>query len=515
VLANRLSVDGATVALLEAGPRDRNPLIHMPAGYVALMRLGTLDWGYHTEPQANLNGRRLFWPRGRVLGGSSSVNATVYIRGVPSDYDGWAQDGALGWGWADVLPYFKRSQAYQGEGGEHHGRDGPLLVARPGAEHPLAKAWIAGGVEAGYPYCADFNGASQEGFGPIDCTVANGRRASAAACYLRPALSRPNLTVITGARATRVLVQRGRAVGVEYARGRRRLQARAAREVILCGGAVNSPQLLMLSGVGRADDLARAGVTPLHDLPGVGENLQDHLHGIVKQACPLPVSLLKDLQPLGFSRALAAYARNKTGPLAKVGLEALAFVKTRPEAIAPELQYHFVMLLYEDHGRRIDWRRHGYMAYFNMSRPQSRGRITLASADPFAAPRIDPNYLSAPEDVRLLREGVLISRKVFRQPAFDAYRGGELSPGPAVQSDAEIDAHNRATAQSIYHPVGTCRMGRDEMAVVDEACRVRGIERLRVVDASVMPRLISGNTNAPTIMIAEKAADLILDRPAL
>lgn len=510
VLANRLSADPAcSVALLEAGPRDRNPLIHMPAGYLGIMQFGILNWNYYTEPQAELDGRRLYWPRGRVLGGSSAINATVYIRGVPADYDGWAQLGNKGWSWPDVFPYFLRAEGHCGGADAYHADGGPLKVARVPCENPLAEAWIAAGEQAGFPRSHDFNGATQEGFGALDCTVAEGRRASSAACYLTPVLHRPNLTVLTGAHSTRILIEKGRAAGVEYALGRRRHAVHADREVILSAGAVNSPQLLLLSGIGPADELRALGIGCVIDLPGVGKNLQDHLHGAVKHLCPLPVSLYTHLQPGGFARALATYLHSKTGPMAKVGLEALAFVKATAGVEDPDLQYHFVMGLYRDHGRKLI-KRHGFMSYYNASRPESRGEIALRSADPLTAPAIQPNYFRTENDRRLLREGLRISREVFRQRAFDAYRGEELAPGPSVRTDTDIDAYHRQTAETIYHPVGTCRMGPDDMAVVDSRLRVHGIDGLRVADASIMPRLVSGNTNAPTIMIAEKAVDLML-----
>ncbi len=512
VIANRLSVDPhITVCLLEAGPADKNFLIHMPAGYAALMKLGWVDWKYHTEPQAELNGRRLFWPRGKVLGGSSSINAMVYIRGVPSDYDTWAQLGNRGWSWDDMRPYFKSSEAYIGEADDHHGDSGPLGVSRPGVKGELSKAWIEGGRQAGYPYTPDFNGVQQEGFGPIDCTTANGRRSSAAVAYLRPALSRPNLTLITKAQATRVILEKGKAVGVEYAQKKRRFEVRASREVILCGGAINSPQLLLLSGIGPADEIAAHGINPLLDLPGVGKNLQDHLHGAIKVNATKPVSLYSVVKTTALPRHVIHYLFTHRGPCATMGLEALAFLKSRPEVIAPDLEYHFAPVLYADHGRIIlKW--HGYMAYYNMQRPQARGQITLKSADPLAHPAIQPNYFSNEADRRTLRDGFKIAREVFRQPAFDPYRGDEFMPGPEVQTDADIDDYHRATAESIYHPVGSCKMGIDEHAVVDPELRMHGLSGLRVVDASVMPRLISGNTNAATIVIAEKAADMILGR---
>ncbi len=510
VLANRLSADpSVTVVLLEAGPGDKNFLIHMPMGYAALMKTGWVDWGYHTEPQAGMGGRRLYWPRGRVLGGSSSVNAMIYIRGVPSDYDLWAQLGNRGWSWEDVLPYFKKAESYFDGPNEFHGGDGPLKVTRPGVANPLNVAWIEAGQQAGYPYTSDFNGARQEGFGPVDCTISSGRRASAAVCYLRPAIDRPNLTVITKAQATRILTERGRAVGVEYAKKKQRHEIRANREVILSGGAINSPQLLLLSGIGPANEIAQHGLRPVHNLPGVGKNLQDHLHGGIKCTCSAPVSLYSVLKPSALARHVPYYLLTGKGPASAMAVEVLSFVKTRPEVLAPDLQYHFVPVLYADHGR-IMIHRHGFMGYYNMQRPEARGEITLKSADPLAHPAIQPNYLQNETDLRTLRDGLKILRDVFRQKAFQPYGGEEFVPGPEVQTDAEIDHYHRASAKSLYHPVGGCKMGQDDMAVVDETLRVRGVEALRVVDASIMPRLISGNTNAPTIMIAEKAAAMIL-----
>ena len=510
VLANRLSADpSVTVALLEAGPGDKNFLIHMPMGYAALMKTGWVDWGYHTEPQAGMGGRRLYWPRGRVLGGSSSVNAMIYIRGVPSDYDLWAQLGNQGWSWENVLPYFKKAESYFDGASEFHGGDGPLKVTRPGVANPLNVAWIEAGQQAGYPYTADFNGARQEGFGPVDCTISGGRRASAAVCYLRPAIDRPNLTVITKAQATRILMERGRAVGIEYAKKKQRNEIRANREVILSGGAINSPQLLLLSGIGPANEISQHGLRPVHNLPGVGKNLQDHLHGGVKCTCSAPVSLYSVLKPSALARHVPYYLLTGKGPASAMALEALSFVKTRPEVAAPDLQYHFVPVLYADHGR-IMIHRHGFMGYYNMQRPEARGEITLKSSDPLAHPAIQPNYLQNETDLRTLRDGLKILRDVFRQKAFEPYGGEEFAPGPQVRTDAEIDHYHRTSAESLYHPVGACKMGQDDMAVVDETLRVRGVEALRVVDASIMPRLISGNTNAPAIMIAEKAAAMIL-----
>ncbi len=510
VMASRLSADPSIkVALLEAGPADKNFLIHMPIGYAALMKTGWVDWGYETEPQANLNGRRLFWPRGKVLGGSSAINAMVYIRGVPSDYRTWAQLGNRGWSWDEVLPYFKKAETYLPGPNAHHGGDGPLRVSRPGVEGALNKAWIEAGLQAGYPYTDDFNGVSQEGFGPIDCTYANGRRSSAAASYLRPALSRRNLTVLTRAQATKILITNGRATGVEYAQRPARKILRAEREIILCGGTINSPQLLLLSGIGPADEIAVQGIKAIHDLPGVGKNLQDHLHGAIKHDCTQPVSLYTVAKPSALARHIVYYLMTGRGPAAVSGLETLAFLKSRPGLDAPDLEYHFAPALYGDHGRELIYR-HGYMGYYNLQRPVSRGTITLKSADPLVHPAIQPNYLESEEDFRVLRDGFKMLRDLFAQAAFDPYRGDEFVPGPLVRTDAQIDAYHRATAETIYHPAGTCKMGHDAMAVVDDRLRVRGLDGLRVVDASIMPRLVSGNTNAPTIMIAEKAAEFIL-----
>jgi choline dehydrogenase len=515
VLANRLSADSTVkVLLLEAGGRDTNPFIHMPAGYVALMQSGAVDWGYHTEPQKHLNARPLFWPRGKVLGGSSSVNAMVYIRGCQSDYDTWRQLGNTGWSYADCLPYFRRAESYEVRPDEFHGSVGPLHVTRPSIRNPLSRAWVEAGQQAGYPFNDDFNGATQEGFGPLDATISQGRRFSAATAYLKPALARSNLVVITKAQTTRILFEGNCAVGVEFVQHKQVQQAHATREVILSGGAINSPQLLQLSGIGEGDALRRHGIKPIIELKGVGRNLQDHLHSMVKWDCKQPITLYNNIKPLGAMKALAQYYLFKSGPSTTPGLEALAFVKSRPEAADPDLQYHFVMALYNDHGREIV-PRHGFMSYFNLSRPESRGSVTLRSADPLAHPLIDPNYLSAENDIKVLRAGLKISRDVVGQRALDPFRGAEFAPGPEVRTDAQIDAYIRQNSETLYHPVGTCKMGMDNQAVVDDRLRVHGVKCLRVVDASVMPRLVSGNTNAPTIMIAEKAADMILGRTAL
>lgn len=516
VLANRLSeVPENQVVLLEAGGKDSNPFIHMPAGYLALMKSGSVDWHYHTDPQPHLDNRVLFWPRGKVLGGSSSINGMVYIRGHASDYDMWAQLGNRGWSFADCLPYFIRSEGRQLGADDYHGADGPLRTSRlPELTHPLTRAWFEAGKQAGYPATDDFNGAEQEGFGPVDSTIADNKRASVARCYLHPVMNRPNLTVITKALASRILVEGGRAVGVEYIKGGQVHTLRAEREVILAGGAINSPQLLQLSGIGDGDQLHSLGIKVEHELKGVGQNLQDHLACGVKQRCTQPISFLKHTKPLGATAAFIQYVLTRTGPATSHGLEAMAFLKSQTDLVAPDLQFFFVLLIYGDHGRKIV-NEHGFMAYFNIARPESRGSIMITSADPLKHPAIRPNYLQAPEDVRNMRDGIRVGREIIAQKAFDPYRGEEYAPGSRATSDAAIDSYIRQSCETIYHPVGTCKMGSDPLAVVDDQLRVHGLEGLRVIDASIMPRLVSGNTNAPTVMIAEKGADFILGRQPL
>ncbi|WP_029075876.1 choline dehydrogenase [Kaistia adipata] len=510
VLANRLSADPSTsVILIEAGGRDSNPFIHMPAGYRQLMISGAVDWGYHTVPQKHCCGRSFQWPRGKVLGGSSSVNGMVYIRGHASDYDGWAQMGNRGWSYSDVLPYFKRAENWELGEDEFHGGSGPLHTSRVHDFHPLARAWLEAGVQAGYPRNPDVNASSQEGFGPLDSTIKNGRRASTAYCYLKPALSRPNLKVITRALASRVLIVGGRAVGVEYVRNGRTEVVRADAEVILAGGAINSPQLLQLSGVGDGDHLRSVGIRTVQELPGVGQNLSDHVATEIQQQCTQPISLLRELKPLNVAKALVRYALTRSGPIAHPGIQAVGFVKTRPDLVAPDIQYHFIMIMYGEHGKTLH-ELHGYQPLINVQRPESVGTVLIRSSDPTKHPEIDPNYLAAEEDVRVLRDGIKICRDVLTQKAFDPYRGTEVSPGRDVRTDAQIDDYVRRSAHTQYHPVGTCKMGIDAMAVVDAKLKVHGLEGLRVIDASVMPKMVSANTNAATIMIAEKGADMIL-----
>ena len=515
VLANRLSADSSVrVTLLEAGGWDTSPMIRMPAGYFQLMKTGQLDWGYHTEPQKHLDGRRLFWPRARVVGGSSCVNGMIYIRGHASDYDHWAELGNTGWSYDECLPYFKRSEGWHGGGeSEYHGTDGPLNTSRHGIEHPLSRAFVAAGLEAGYPSTTDFNGSQQEGFGPCDSTLdlngSKAARSSASYSYIHPIKDRKNLHIVTNALASRVIIEGGRARGVEYVQGGKTLRVMADREVLLCGGTINSPQLLQLSGIGDPQHLRELGIAVTAAVPGVGMNLQDHLALGLKQRSSQPISMLPMVSPLRAALALTRYMVTGGGPAAYHGVEALAFVKTSPQLPAADLQYHFMMIMYDDHGRNII-PEHGFMPYFNIARPRSRGTVRIASTDPTQHPLIQPNYFEDPDDMRVMREGIRISRDIVSQRAFDPYRGTEYAPGANVKTDQQIDDYLRAKIESIYHPVGTCKMGNDDMAVVDDRLRVKGVESLRIVDASIMPTLVTGNTNAPTIMIAEKAAEFIL-----
>jgi len=516
VLANRLSADPAVeVLLVEAGGRDKSLMIHMPAGIPALLgKPNPHNWYYDTEGQLHLNNRRLYWPRGRGWGGSSSINGMIYIRGHARDYDRWRQLGLEGWSFADVLPYFKLAEANENGADDFHGGAGPLHVSNGRSANPLFRAFVEAGQESGHPYTADFNGTAQEGFGPYQLTIRDGRRWSAAKAYLHPAIERPNLTIESLAHVSRVLFEGTRAVGIEYVQKKQAIKARANREVILSGGAVNTPQLLMLSGIGDADVLKRFGIPVQADLKGVGKNLQDHLDCSIQYECSQPITLYSQANPLSAAKTGLQYLLFGTGLATGQGLEAGAFLKSRPDLETPDLQLHFIAALMFDHTRRkAD--RHGFMAHVCQLRPESRGYVSLKSADPLMPPLIQPNYLEAEEDRRALREGVKLTREVFSQSAFDPYRGPELMPGAHVQKDEQIDAFIRRTAETIYHPVGSAKMGKGADAVVDAQLRVYGVEGLRVVDASVMPDLVSGNTNAPTIMIAEKAADMMLGRPPL
>jgi choline dehydrogenase len=514
VLANRLSAEpGISVLLIEAGPRDRTWKIHMPAALTYNLSGDKYNWAYETEKQPHMDGRRLYWPRGKVLGGSSSLNAMVYVRGHALDYDRWAGNDLPEWSYAHVLPYFKRAEACARGGDSYRGSAGPLHVSRGAMRNPLFAAFIASGQQAGYPFTDDMNGFQQEGFGAMDMTIHRGRRWSAASAYLRPALARPNLTVLVEAHATRLLLENRRATGVEFRQCGRPHTARARREVILSGGAINSPQLLLLSGIGPADELRGHGIPVALDLPGVGRNLQDHLELYVQYECTQPITLHLVENPLTRVRIGLEWFLFKSGLATSAHLEAGAFIRRNDEVPHPDLQLHFLPSLVNDHGRQKIGR-HAFQAHVGPMRPTSAGHVRLRSADPATHPEIQPCYLATAQDRREMRDAVKLTRDIFAQPAFAPYRGAEIQPGPAVRSDAEIDAFVRAKSDSAYHPSCTCKMGDDAMAVVDGRLRVHGIEALRVVDASIMPSVVSGNLNAPTIMIAEKAADMILGREA-
>lgn len=511
VLASRLSEDpNARVTLLEAGGPDSHFLYRMPAGFFALMKTGKGNWNYESLPQPGLDGRRMYFPRGKVLGGSSAINGLVVSRGNRGDYDRWAQMGNRGWSYQDCLPHFRRIETFTGGDPAVRGLDGPVTVTRTplDAMNPIAAAWIEAGRQAGYPFNPDVNAGDPLGMAQMQGNYADGERHSASARYLRPALGRPNLTVLTGALASRIVVKGGRAVGVEFIRKGRVAFIAADREVILSGGAVNSPQLLQLSGIGAPADIAPHGIPVIHELPGVGRNLQDHLAISVKQRITRPHSLLSGLRPLAMARALGQYLLLRSGPTTVSALEAWAHLKSHADMEYPDLQIYCVPLMYNDHGRDVI-REEGFMATLNGSRPASRGTVRIRSADPMAPPDIDPRYLTDTDDLRVLRAGIRLARHIIGQPAFQPFRGSEYAPGSGVTSDAELDAYIRANATTLYHPVGTCKMGDDPLAVVDRELKVRGLAGLRVVDASIMPDLVSGNTNFPTMMIAEKAADMI------
>jgi choline dehydrogenase len=508
VLANRLSArPELRVLLLEAGGADRHPLIHMPAGIVMLLGNRLINWRYRTEPEPALDERRLFWPRGRLLGGSSSINAMCYTRGHPQDYDEWAAATTSEWSYAGVLPYFLRSEDHQGGASAYHGTGGPLAVESLRFRNPLSEVFVEAGVAAGLPRNPDFNGQRQEGVGFYEVTQRNGRRCSAATAFLKPVRARRNLTVHTDALVTRILFSGSRAVGVEYRHGTELLQVRAECEVLLSAGTIGSPQLLLLSGIGPAAELEALGIRVTANRAEVGHNLQDHLDFCTVNRCSRPITY-------DYTRAQALivglrYFLTHSGPGVSNIAEAGAFVRTAlaPDA-RPDVQLHFVPAQLDDHGRnRLPG--HGFTVHACVLRPASRGVITLRSSRPEDRPRIAARYLSAPGDLTVLLEGMRLSREIIAASPFAPFRGAEVFPGETLTTSEELTAIVRRKAETIYHPVGSCRMGRDEAAVVDSELKVRGVEALRVVDASVMPRLIGGNTNAPTMMIAEKAAELL------
>ena len=520
VLANRLSEDAdVRVLLLEAGPMDHNLFIHMPSGFAYPMANPRYTWQYESEPEPFMNGRRIHCPRGRVIGGSSSINGMVYIRGHALDYDGWAGNFGLDdWTYAHCLPYFRKSETRAKGGDAYRGDSGPLHVSTGACENPLYNAFIEAGVQAGYARTEDMNGYRQEGFGPMDMTVHQGRRWSTAMAYLRPALQRDNLRLMTGVWTTRILFEGSRempeAVGVEAVVDGQLTQLRARREVVLCGGAINSPQLLQLSGIGDPALLDPLGIAVVAARKGVGENLQDHLETYVQYACKEPITLYSAVNPLVKATIGLEWMLFQTGLGATNHFESGGFIRSEAGVQHPDLQYHFLPMAVRYDGN-APATGHGFQAHVGPMRPTSRGHVRVRSARPTDAPEIVFNYMSTAQDRKEMRAAIRLTREVFAQPAFDRYRGAELSPGPAVQSDAEIDAHIRASAETAYHPSCSCRMGTDDMAVVDGAARVHGVQSLRVVDASIMPAVVSGNLNVPTIMMAEKLADVIRNRRPL
>jgi len=517
VLAHRLTEDPRNkVLLLEAGPASKNPIFTIPmlAG-VAYWHKPT-NWGYLTTPQKNLDNRQIKWPRGRLLGGSSAINGMMYMRGNRADYDHWAQSGCTGWSYDDVLPYFRRSESNPERPDDpFHGQHGPLHVARAKGANPLYPAFLSAGMNEGARPNDDFNGADQEGLGLYDFNIKDGRRVSAATAFLDPIRSRPNLTVWTNAPVARITFDGKRATGVEAAPFGQRQIVTARREVILSGGAINTPQLLQLSGIGPADTLRAAGITPLIDAPEVGRNLQDHLGVYLTYTARNPVTLYGLMRPDRAALGLAAALGLGRGPFTAVPLEAGGFLKTRPDLAIPDIHITFVPGLNLETTQKGQGK-HGFLINFYQLRPDSRGEIAITSPDPATPPRIDPNYLATESDRRVMRDGVRLAARIGDNPSLAQHRKGHLSPTPDdLSTDAAIDAWVRQGANTIFHPVGTARMGSDPGSVTDPQLRVRGVENLRVADASVMPTVVGGNTSAPTMMIAEKAADMIMGRTPL
>jgi choline dehydrogenase len=511
----RLAEAGHSVIVVEFGGTDAGPFIQMPAALSYPMNMRRYDWGFVSEPEPHLGGRRLAVPRGKVLGGSSSINGMVFVRGHARDFDHWAEAGAEGWAYADVLPYFKRMETWHGGASPWRGTDGPLHVTRGPRRNPLYHAFVAAGAEAGFETTADYNGEKQEGFGPMEQTVWMGRRWSTANAYLRPALRTGRVSVLRGF-ARRVVLTEGRATGVEVERGGRVETVSARREVILSASSINTPKLLMLSGVGPAAHLAEHGVPVVADRPGVGGNLQDHLELYVQQECREPITLYKHYNLISKALIGAQWLFLRRGLGTSNQFESAAFVRSRPGVDYPDVQFHFLPLAVRYDGKAAV-RGHGFQAHVGPMRSAARGRVSLASKEPKVAPAIRFNYMDNPADWADFRACVRLTRRIFAQPAFAPYRGREIQPGPDLVTDDEIDGFVREHVESAYHPCGTARMGRrdDPQAVVDPAGRVIGVERLRVADSSIFPRITNGNLNAPSIMAGEKIADAILGRPPL
>lgn len=511
-LAARLSENGSfSVCLIEAGGKDTNPLIHIPFGLSLLSRVKGVGWGYNTAKQSELNNRELYWPRGRTLGGSSSINAMCYIRGDQKDYDDWSKQGAKGWDWKSVLPYFKKSEKQQRGADEFHGDAGPLHVSDLRHVNPLSKSFVKSAAEVGEPVSADFNGSKREGLGFYQVTQEGGQRCSTAKAYLSPARGRQNLTIITQTQVEKILIEDHCAKGIEVTINGVKTRLTADKEVILSGGAINSPQMLMLSGIGPKAHLAEQGIEALVDLPGVGQNLQDHLDAIVQHRCKAREGYAVALSALPmYIKAAFKYLFGRKGLMTSNIAEAGGFTRSQYAEDRADIQYHFLPAVLLNHGRSTAFG-YGYGIHVCCLYPKSRGEIRLRSADPLAPAVIDPRYLTHPDDIKVMVDGVRKARKILASKEFSQYGSWEIGPGPNAQTDEEILAFLRKRAETIYHPIGTCKMGEidDPMTVVDAQLKVKGVKNLRVVDASVMPSLIGGNTNAPTIMIAERAADLI------
>jgi len=515
-MAYRLSEDGRhSVIVIEYGGPDIGPLIQMPAALSFPMNMETYDWGFSTEPEPHIGGRSLVTPRGKVVGGSSSINGMVYVRGHARDYDHWSESGASGWSYADVLPYFKRMENAHGGQEGWRGTNGPLHVQRGRRDNPLFKAFVDAGHQAGFEVTDDYNGEKQEGFGPMEQTIHNGRRWSAANAYLKPALKRPNVKLVKGL-ARKIVMEGKRAVGVEIEAGRSFSTIRARREVIIAASSINSPKLLMLSGIGPAAQLKQHGIEVVADRPGVGQNLQDHLEVYIQQECTQPITLYSKLNLFSKARIGAEWLFFKTGDGATNHFESAAFVRSKAGVEYPDIQYHFLPVAIRYDGKAAA-QSHGFQAHVGPMRSKSRGSVTLRSANPREKPVIKFNYMSHEDDWADFRHCVRLTREIFGQDAFAAYRGAEIQPGAKVQSDDEIDNFLREHVESAFHPCGTCKMGSvdDPMAVVDPECRVIGVEGLRVADSSIFPRITNGNLNGPSIMTGEKASDHILGRTPL
>ena len=519
-MAARLSEDGKhSVLVLEYGGTDAGPFIQMPGALSFPMNMRRYDWGYKSEPEPHLDGRELACPRGKVIGGSSSINGMVYVRGHAGDYDNWAENGAEGWSYSDVLPYFLRMENWHesGQGGDGHwrGTDGPLHITRGKRDIPLHQAFVESGQQAGFEVTKDYNGEQQEGFSPMEQTVYKGQRWSVADAYLKPALKRPNLN-LHKCMARRIVIEDGKAVGVEVQSGKKIYIVHALKEVIVAASAINSPKLLMLSGIGPVEHLKEMGIPVVADRPGVGQNLQDHLELYIQQACTLPITLFKYWNPIGKLRVGIQWLFNKTGPGSSNAFESCAFLRSKPGIKYPDIQYHFLPIAVRYDGQAAS-DGHGFQAHVGPMRSPSRGSVTLRSSDPDDDPKILFNYMSDPQDWADFRHCIRLTRDIFGQDAFAPYRGKEIQPGSEVQTDTELDAFILKHVESAYHPCGTCKIGRSDnpMAVVDPECRVIGVNALRVVDSSIFPRIPNGNLNGPSIMVGEKGADMILGRAPL